>query len=326
MDNTQNNTIINNGKQAIENEILALNNAKELLGENFVKAVKMVAESKKLVVTGVGKSGIIGKKIAATFSSIGLPAHSMHSVDALHGDIGIIQKGDTVIMLSKSGSTDEIVRLMPFIKSRNANTISIVSDENSYLALHSDVTILVPIESEACPLNIVPTSSTTAALAIGDALAVAVMKLKNISIEDFSKQHPLGQIGRNITLQVKDIMHSGKKIPQVINGELFKNAIIEMSNKKLGCVCVTNIAGQLSGILTDGDVRRTLQKYDNLKELKVDEVMSQHPSFINPNVFLGEALSQMSNRDSQISVLAVVDENGKLVGVIRIHDIIRSGM
>ncbi len=326
MDNSVKQKIINYGKEAIENEIFALNNAKELLSDNFAKAVQMIAGAKKLVITGVGKSGIIGQKIAATFSSIGLPAHSMHSVDALHGDIGIIQKGDTVIMLSKSGSTDEIVRLMPFIKSRNANTISIVSDENSYLAINADITILIPIESEACPLNIVPTSSTTATLAIGDALAVAVMKLKDISIEDFSKQHPLGQIGRNITLQVKDIMHSGVKIPRVSSGELFKNSIIEMSNKKLGCVCVTNDIGELMGIITDGDVRRTLQKYDNLKDLKVDEVMSSHPSTISPNIFIGQALSLMSNRDSQISVLAVVDKDKKLAGIIRIHDIIRSGM
>lgn len=319
------NSIINIGRDAVDNEIQALNNAKNLLGDNFVKAVNLIADSKKLVVTGVGKSGLIGQKIAATFSSLGLPAHSMHSVDALHGDIGIIEENDTVIMLSKSGSTDEIVRLMPFIKSRKANTIAIVSDENSYLAHNSDVTILIPIETEACPLNIVPTSSTTATLAIGDALAVAVMNVKNITIEDFSKQHPLGQIGRNITLQVKDVMHSGNKIPKVFSRELFKNSIIEMSNKKLGCVCVVDNDDVLRGIITDGDVRRTLQKYDNLRDLTVEDIMCNNPSTIEPDVFLGEALSQMSNRESQISVLAVTDSN-KLVGIIRVHDIIRSGM
>src|SRR5574344_1382490 len=191
------------GRKAFDDEISALIAAREHIVEKFAEAAQVIAKSERLVITGVGKSGLVGQKIAATFASIGKPAYFMHPVDALHGDIGIVRSGDTVIMLSKSGSTDEIVRLMPYIKSRSAFTISLVSDNTSYLAVNSDICLYLPIEREACPLNIVPTCSTTSALAMGDALAVAVMKISNITLEKFSLQHPLGQIGRNITLRVK---------------------------------------------------------------------------------------------------------------------------
>ncbi len=322
--NTQ--SVIEIGRAVFQNEISALQAAMEIIDEKFNNAAKAIAKSDKIIISGVGKSGLIGKKIAATFSSIGKPAYFMHPVDALHGDIGIIQAGDTVILLSKSGSTDEIVRLMPYIKSRSAFTIALVSDTDSYLAINSDICLYLPIESEACPLNIVPTSSTTSALAMGDALAVAVMNIQNITLEDFSMQHPLGQIGRNITLKVKDIMHSGDKIPKVLSGSSFKNAIITMSDKKLGCVCICDENDVLCGLITDGDVRRTLQKYDNIGELKVEDIMTLSPSFITSELFLGEALAVMSNRDSQISVLPVLDNTHKVLGVIRVHDIVRSGI
>lgn len=314
------------GKSVFANEIAALNSAMELINGSFSQAAMLIAKSERIVISGVGKSGLIGKKIAATFSSIGKPAYFMHPVDALHGDIGIIQSGDTVLLLSKSGSTDEIVRLMPYIKSRSAYTIALVSDKNSYLGINSDICLHLPIESEACPLNIVPTSSTTSALAMGDALAVAVMRIGNITLEDFSLQHPLGQIGRNITLRVKDIMHKGENIPKIAVGSSFKNAIIAMSDKKLGCVCVCDSSDKLFGLITDGDVRRILQKYDNIGGLIVDEIMTKAPTYITQDLFLGEALSVMSNRTSQISVLPVLDDEHKVLGVIRVHDIVRSGI
>lgn len=314
------------GRKAFDDEISALIAARERIDEKFAEAAQVIAKSERLVITGVGKSGLVGQKIAATFASIGKPAYFMHPVDALHGDIGIVRPGDTVIMLSKSGSTDEIVRLMPYIKSRSAFTISLVSDNSSYLAVNSDICLYLPIEREACPLNIVPTCSTTSALAMGDALAVAVMKICNITLEKFSLQHPLGQIGRNITLRVKDIMHSGEKIPAVPVHSLFKTAIITMSAKKLGCVCVINENGELCGLITDGDVRRALHKYDNIGQLTVEDIMTKCPTYITDDLFLGEALAVMSNRESQISVLPVVDAEKKLLGVVRVHDIVRSGI
>ena len=306
-------TIVQIGKSVFANEISALNSAMELIDESFSRAADRIAKSDKIVISGVGKSGLIGQKIAATFSSIGKPAYFMHPVDALHGDIGIIRQGDTVLLLSKSGSTDEIVRLMPYIKSRSAFTIALVSEKDSYLGINSDICLHLPIESEACPLNIVPTSSTTSALAMGDALAVAVMEIQKITIEDFSMQHPLGQIGRNITLRVQDIMHKGETIPRVILGSSFKDAVIAMSDKKLGCVCICDASNVLRGLVTDGDVRRTLQQYDNIGGLLVDEVMTVSPAYISPELFLGEALSVMSNRSSQISVLPVVDSVKRLL-------------
>lgn len=324
--NNNSQDIINIGKNIFAGEAQTLQNCADALDMNFVKAAEILSGAARIVVTGIGKSGIIGHKIAAMLSSIGIPAYFMHSVDALHGDIGIIQKNDVVLMLSKSGSTDEIVRLVPYIKSRSAITIALVSDKSSYLALNSDICLYLPVEQEGCPLNIVPMSSTTAALAMGDALASAVMNLRKVSMYDFSLQHPLGQIGRNITVQVKDIMHSGNNLPIIYTGMKFKDALIEMTNKKLGCVCVCDKEQKLSGFITDGDVRRILQKHDNIGELSADDIMTKSPVTIAKNLFLGEALSVMSNRESQISVLPVVEHNNVLIGIIRIHDIVRSGI
>lgn len=318
--------IIEQGKATFKAEANVLLECAKILDESFAKAALRLSKAKKIIVTGIGKSGIIGEKIAATLASIGKPAYFMHSVDALHGDIGIIQENDVVILLSKSGSTDEIIRLIPYIKSRSAFTIALVSNNSSYLALNSDICLYLPVESEACPLDIVPTSSTTAALAMGDALAVAIMELNKVSLFDFSMQHPLGQIGRNITIKVQDIMHKGSQLPIVFHGMKFKDALIEMTNKKLGCVCICNNQKQLEGIITDGDVRRILQKHDNIGHLLVEEVMTKSPITIKKDLFLGEALSVMSNRDSQISVLTVCEENDELVGIIRVHDIVRSGI
>jgi arabinose-5-phosphate isomerase len=320
------NKIIEIGKNSFDSEIKALIDSKNILDRNFANAAIKISKSSKIIVTGVGKSGAIAKKIAATFSSIGVPAHFLHPVDALHGDIGIVESADVVIMLSKSGASEELVKLIPYIKARNAFIISLVSNDTSYLANNSDICLFMPIESEACPLNIVPTSSSTVALAMGDALAVATMHIKNVSIEDFSMQHPLGQIGRNIILKVADVMHKDNKIPKIFAGESFKKALIVMSEKKLGCICIVNQKDVLQGIITDGDVRRTLQKYDNIGNLTADEVMNSNPQSVREDVLLGEALSLMSSRESQISVLPVINSVGKVIGIIRVHDIIRSSM
>lgn len=316
--------LINFAKQTLQIEINSLVNLQSSIDHNFVEAVKLILSANKIIVSGIGKSGIIGRKIAGTLLSIGFPSVFMHSVDALHGDIGIVNKGDLAILLSKSGSTDEIVNLLPFLKNRGAKIISIVGDINSFLARNSDVALITYVEKEACPLNIVPTSSALVALAIGDALAACLMKIKNLTVEDFARQHPLGQLGRNIILKVSDVMHKGDKLPLINLNNSFKEAIIEITNKKLGCVCVVDFEKKLRGIITDGDVRRALQRFSNIEKLKVTDVMTPKPITISPEVLLGEALAIMEERDSQINVLPVVDSNSRCIGVIRLHDIIRS--
>ncbi|MGC8748420.1 MAG: KpsF/GutQ family sugar-phosphate isomerase [Candidatus Kapaibacteriota bacterium] len=318
--------ILGIARETLQKEIDSLQQLKESLDESFVQAVELILSARKIIVSGIGKSGIIGRKIAGTFLSIGLPCVFMHSVDALHGDIGIVSSGDLAILLSKSGSTEEIVQLVPFLKNRGAKIISIVGNEQSYLAKESDVTILARVEREACPLNIVPTSSAMVSLALGDALAACIIKIKNLTIEDFARQHPLGQLGRNLILRVEDVMHKGENLPIVKPEDSFREAVIEITNKKLGCVCVVENGNKLVGIITDGDVRRTLQKFDDIDRLKVEDVMTKNPVKVHYTSLLGEALALMEQRESQINVLPVVDENDICIGVIRLHDIVRSSI
>lgn len=317
--------LIDEGKRVFNDEIKAIGNAVDFLNEDFAEAVIKIAEAKRVIVSGVGKSGIIGKKIAATLSSVGVPSFFIHPVEALHGDIGMVQNDDVAILLSKSGSTDEIVKFIPYLKMRNSFIISIVGNMASYMARNSNIPLNAEVEREACALNLAPTSSTTLALVIGDALAVAAMKYLNVTREDFAKLHPLGQLGRNITLRIKDVMHQGSDLPIVTEDMPFKEALIEMTRKALGCICIIDENKNLKGIITDGDVRRILQKNDDIRNLMVADVMTSDPINISQDYFLGEAMSLMENRESQINVLPVT-ENKKLIGVIRIHDIIRSGL
>lgn len=291
---------------------------------NVFEAIKLISESNKVIFTGVGKSGLIASKIAATFSSIGVPACFLHPVEALHGDLGLVQDGDVTIMLSKSGTTEELIKLYPFLSSKT-KIITITSNKNSFLSNKSDVNIDASIEKEACPNNLAPMTSTTVALSIGDALAACLIKLNKFTPADFSKYHPLGQLGKNLTLKVEDIMHKGNKLPFVTESAMLKEAIIEISNKGLGIVCIIK-ENILIGIITDGDLRRTLEKDNDIRSLKVDEIMSKNPITISPNVSLGEALSIMENRKSQINVLPVVDEKNVCLGIIRLHDIIKTGL
>jgi arabinose-5-phosphate isomerase len=311
--------------RVIDSEIESIVQSRDLINDDFADAVIKISEANKVIVSGVGKSGIIGKKISATLSSIGISSVFVHPVEALHGDLGMIQREDVAILLSKSGSTEELVKFIPYLKMREASIISITGNVNSFLSKNSNITINASVEREACMLNLAPTSSTTLALVLGDALAMAAMKYRNVTREDFAKLHPLGQLGRNITLRVKDCMHKNDSLPIVAENTLFKDSLIEMTKKELGCVCIVNDDNILKGIITDGDVRRFLQFNDNFKGLKVDEIMTKEPIYIDENYFLGEALALMEKRDSQISILPVLKDK-KLVGVIRIHDIIGSGI
>ncbi len=322
----ENKDIIALAKKVLDDEMASLAAVRDLFDDNIAIAAVKVAEARKVIVSGTGKSGLIARKIAATLSSIGIPSHFLHPVEALHGDIGIVEKDDVIILLSKSGSTTELVTLVPYLKSRGAFIVSISGNGKSYLSREADINISASVENEACTLNVVPTSSTTAALAVGDALAVCAMKLRDTTLTDFSKQHPLGQLGRNILLQVRDVMHKDDKLPVIMANSTFRDAVIAISNKGLGCVCITDAEGKLCGIITDGDVRRTLQKYEDIRELRASDVMTQSPVSVLPDTYLGEALSLMENRKSQIAVLPVVNIGGNCIGVIRVHDIVRTGL
>ncbi len=315
--------ILEYAKQTFDLEIDALKRTSNLLNADFEKAIKLIANSNKIIVSGVGKSGLIGQKIAATLSSIGVSAVFLHPVEALHGDIGMVQKGDVAILLSKSGNTEELIRTLPYLKMRSAYIISIVGNTNSHLANASDIVLDGSVEKEACPFNLAPTTSTTVALAIGDALAVSLMHAKNVTLEDFSRLHPLGQIGKSVSLTVRDVMHKLQDIATVSQNMMFKEVLIKMSQKPLGCCCCINENNNLLGILTDGDVRRVLNKYDDIRQLKMQDIMTQNPIKINQEAPLIEALALMENRNMQISVLPVIEEE-KLIGLIRIHDIINN--
>jgi arabinose-5-phosphate isomerase len=317
--------IIEIGKFALDDEINSLIHAKNSLSEEFADAAIMLANANKIILSGVGKSGLIARKIAATFSSIGLSAIFLHPVEALHGDIGVVQEGDVSILLSKSGTTDELVKLLPYLKMRNSKIISIIGNTNAAIGRYSDIVIDGSVEKEACPFNLAPTSSSTLALAIGDALAIAVMKIRGVTINDFSRLHPLGQIGRSITVKVSDIMHSGEAIPLSSKTDSFRDAIIEISKKDLGCVCIVDDNMLLEGLITDGDVRRILLKSEDMRGIIVSDVMTYNPVTISAESYLHEALAVMENRASEINVLPVVDNQGKIIGVIRLHDVVQSG-
>ncbi|MBM2813726.1 MAG: KpsF/GutQ family sugar-phosphate isomerase [Ignavibacteria bacterium] len=311
--------------RVILDEIKSLEKAATRLNEKFAQAVILMSNANKVILSGIGKSGLVAKKIAASLSSIGVSSVFLHPVESLHGDLGMVQKGDVVILLSKSGSTEEIVRLVPYLKMRNAGIISIIGNMNSFLATNSDIALDGSVDYEACPHNLVPTSSTLVAQAIGDALVVGCMHYKKVTIEDFARLHPLGQLGKNITLKVKDIAHTKKHLPAVTSSDTFKTALIEITEKGLGCAVVIDSKGILEGIITDGDIRRALQKFNNIEKLKVSEIMTANPVTISSEAFLGEALGIMENRPSQINVLPVVDAKNKCIGVVRLHDILRSG-
>jgi arabinose-5-phosphate isomerase len=288
------------------------------------KAISLLADCKtKIVLLGVGKSGIIANKIADTLTSTGTVAVFLHPTDALHGSLGIITKGDVIIALSNSGETDEIITLLPALKQREVTIISIVGNVNSTLARNSDVVLDASVAEEACPLNLAPTTSTTVALAIGDAFAMTLMQLKGISEEDFAANHPAGRLGKRLTLKVSDLMHES---PNISADATWLDVVKSISKFALGAVNVIDSSGKLIGIVTDGDLRRAIETYTDLTKLTALQMMTKNPITANPNSLAFEALQLMENRQSQISVLPVTDENQNSIGLLRLHDIVKSGL
>jgi len=305
--------------------------ASRLQQDQVDRVVKILANCEgKVVLLGVGKSGIIAQKIAATMTSGGTAAVYLHPSDALHGGLGIVTPDDVVILLSNSGETDELRELLPYVKRRNVPMIAIVGNIKSTLAQQADAVLDASVDQEVCPLNLAPTTSTTVALAIGDAVAMTLMQVKGISADEFASNHPAGQLGKRLTLRVADLMHTGSQNPTIAPDAAWMEIVSTITHFGLGAVNVIDNEGHLAGIITDGDLRRSLQRLGPadiaFANIKCDDLMTREPAVANPDMLAYDALRLMEDRPSQISVLPVVDSDRKCVGLIRVHDIVRSGL
>jgi len=314
--------IIKTALDVIRKESESVSNLTGFIDEIFAECVNLIHESKgRVIITGIGKSAIIAEKITATLNSTGTPSVFMHAADAIHGDLGIIRPDDVVICLSKSGNTPEIKVLVPFIKSFGNSLIAFVSNTDSYLAKQADYVIKTTVESEACPNNLVPTSSTTAQLVMGDALAVSLLEARNFSDRDFAKYHPGGALGKRLYLRVDDL-YKMNEVPEVNVNAKLKDVIIEISEKRLGATVVTDIEKRIAGIITDGDLRRMLVKTNSLENIIAKDIMSINPKKVSPETFAIDAFEMM--RQNNITSL-VVCENEKYLGIIHIHDMLKEG-
>ncbi|QAR33045.1 KpsF/GutQ family sugar-phosphate isomerase [Geovibrio thiophilus] len=318
--------ILEAGKKTLDVEIDALHRVKDALGAGFVDAVELIFSCRgRVVVTGMGKSGHIGKKIAATFASTGTPALFLHPAEGVHGDLGMLVKGDVMIALSNSGETKEILEILPVIKRFSIPLICIVGKTNSMLAKKSDCVLDASVEKEACPLNLAPTASTTAALAMGDALAVALLEKRGFKKEDFAIFHPSGSLGKQLLLKVADVYNTGEALPVVKEGTPVSDAVFVISSKGFGCTTVIDGQGALKGILTDGDLRRAMEKHrDKVFSMKVEEVCTKTPKTIPDDALAAKALSVMETYS--ITSLITVDSQGVPTGIIHLHDLLRAGL
>ena len=305
--------------------------AARLVAEDIDRAIGILSGCKgKIVLLGVGKSGIIAQKIAATMASAGTAAIYLHPSDALHGGLGILTPDDVVLMLSNSGETDELRQLVPFAKRRGVPIVAIVGNVKASLALSADAVLDASVDEEACPLNLAPTASTTVALAIGDALAMTLMRAKGLTEDEFASNHPAGQLGKRLTLRVADLMHSGPQNPTIPTDSSWLDIVSAITHFGLGAVNVIDNKGRLAGIITDGDLRRSLQRISTAElgfaNIACDELMTRNPIVTTPEMLAFDALHLMEDRPSQINVLPVVDGERLCVGLIRLHDIVRSGL
>jgi arabinose-5-phosphate isomerase len=309
----------------IQTEASAVTNLVSRIDDKFVRACElMLACSGRVVVTGVGKSGHIGSKVAATLASTGTPAFFVHPAEASHGDLGMITPTDVVLVLSNSGETDEIKRLLPIIKRLGAGIITLTGNPDSTLARHADVNIDVGVENEACPLGLAPTSSTTAALVMGDALAVALLESRGFTVEDFARSHPAGQLGRKLLLHVRDVMHSGEDMPVVDTEATLTEAIMEMTRKRLGMVAVTDPGLKVLGVYTDGDLRRTMELALDPHATPIGDVMTRNGKTIGPDALAAEAVKLLQRH--KIQGLLVTDDEAQLIGVLNFHDLLQAGV
>ncbi len=315
---------IEEARRVLRMEARAVADLEERLGRDFDRACRLCLESEgRVVVTGMGKSGHIAGKIAATLASTGTPAFFMHTGEASHGDLGMITSEDIVIALSNSGETEEIVRLLPMLKRAGVPLIAMTGKEDSTLARHATAILNTQVKEEACPLNLAPTSSTTATLALGDALAVALLKARGFTPEEFARTHPGGRLGRRLLVRVADVMRTGADLPQVAPTASLAEGLLEMSRKGLGMTAITDQSGRPLGVFTDGDLRRAMDRDVDLKSTSIKDVMTRGGRSVEPDLLASAAVAEMKQR--KITALLVV-EDGFLVGAFNIHDLMRAGV
>lgn len=317
--------LIKAGKEVVRIEAEALTGLVQNINEEFVKAVEVIYNSKgRVVLTGMGKSGLIARKIVATLNSTGTAAIFLHPTDALHGDLGMVRKEDVVILISKSGHTEEVKNLLPMLKRLKVTLIAMTGDPNSSLSKQCDIFLNIGVKEEACPHDLAPTASTTVTLALGDALSVTLLKKRGFTAEDFAYLHPGGSLGKRLSLEIKEIMTLGDKIPLVKDDVPIKDVILEITSKRLGATCVVDSNGVLTGIITDGDLRRLLERTLDIKDLKAKDIMSENPKVIKPEYLASFALTQMEN--FKITTLIIIDNDNKPAGIIHLHDLINLGI
>lgn len=310
--------------QVIDIELRAIERMKKNIDENFSRAIDLIYKCKgRLVISGLGKSGAIGRKMAATFASTGTPAYFLHATEGLHGDLGIVHKNDVVIGISKSGNTPEVNQLLPVFKRLKIPIIAMTGNPKSPLARNSDIVLDISVEAEACPNDLAPTASTTVSLVLGDALAVALLERRNFSKEDFAFLHPAGALGKKLLYKVDDVMETGDRVGRVSSDEKMKTATIEMANKRGICI-IENDNGTLAGLLTVGDLNRLLKKGEHFFDIPVSDVMNVTPKIINAGTLAASALMKME--EFQIMAMPVVDENNNAIGIVHLHDILDSGV
>lgn len=313
-------------RSVLDIEAEAVAKLKERIGKDFLAALRLILGTKgRVVVTGMGKSGHVASKIAATLASTGTPAFFVHPGEASHGDLGMITQDDVVIAISNSGESGEILAILPLLKRRGAKIIAMTGKPRSTLAVESDVHLDVAVEREACPLELAPTASTTATLALGDALAMALLDARGFKSEDFAMHHPGGALGRKLLVHVSDIMRKGERLPKNRPETLLPEAILEMSAKGIGMTAIVDGDDRLLGIFTDGDLRRTLAKHDSIRSIKVGDVMTKNPTSIAPEKLAAEAARMLQDRPMG-GRLVVTDRDGKLVGALTFHDLLAEGV
>jgi arabinose-5-phosphate isomerase len=317
--------IIETGKEVIRIEAEAVKNLYDKIDANFAKAVELIMKSEgRVVLTGVGKSGLIARKIVATLNSTGTPAIYLHPTDALHGDLGMVRREDVVILLSKSGATEELQMLIPMLKRLRVPLIGILGAVKSRMSKQMDVVLDVEVLEEACPYDLAPTASTTASLVMGDAISVALLRRRGFTEQDFAMLHPGGSLGKRLSLKISEIMITDEAIPIVTRNTSFKDSILEITSKRLGVTCVVDDDGILIGVITDGDLRRLLERETNLSELVAFEMMTENPKSMKPGQLASYALQRMESY--KITCLPVTDKDEKPVGIIHLHDLVNLGL
>lgn len=308
------------GRDVLHHEAIELNRAAELLGDDFIEAVRLILSIRgRLVVSGVGKSGHIGRKLAATFASTGTPAFFVHAAEAAHGDLGMITSDDVVLGISYSGETSELLTIIPTLKREGAKLIAMTGNPNSSLARYADVHINCHVEREACPLNLAPTASTTLTLAMGDAIAVACLSAKGFQKEDFARSHPGGALGRQLLIHVRDIMRTGNKIPAVSSDATVLEAVREITRKHIGMTAVTSSDGTVLGIFTEGDLRRLIERIGDIRDVLIQDVMTVNPHTISPDELAASAAKILEAK--LCNQLLVTNEQGHLIGALHMHDL-----